>query len=156
MNSRRPAARFFWPLAAVLVLPVASPAAEHYRTYWHKYCPVRSFFDRQSMVKNFVAPNIPGAEPKQIEEYAEPVYYVPRQDDPLGTGNRREPVPVVRCKGGDPVFRLDFGELEPGLYCVRVIGAAPTEKLRPFLLPVFVEMRVNDGLQGESPRRRRY
>jgi len=129
-------------------------AVEHYRTYWHKYCPVRSFFDRQSMVKNFVAPGIPGAEPDQVEQYAEPVYYVPRQDEPLGTGNRREPVPVVRCKPGDPVFRLDFGELGPGMYCVRVIGAVPTEKLRPFLLPVFVEMSVNDGLKGETGRHR--
>jgi len=129
-------------------------AVEHYRTYWHKYCPVRSFFDRQSMVKNFTAPGIPGADPEQIEQYAEPVYYVPRQDDPINTGNRREPVPVVRCKPGDPVFRLDFGELDPGMYCVRVIGAVPTEKLRPFLLPVFVEMSLGDGPGGDTTSHR--
>jgi hypothetical protein len=62
--------------------------------------------------------------------------------------------PGVLPEPGDPVLRLDFGELEPGMYCVRMIGAVPTEELRPFLLPVFVEMIVNDGLQGETSRHR--
>jgi hypothetical protein len=124
-------------------------AVEHFRTYWHKYLGVRSFFDRQSMVRNFVTPDIPGADPEQVEQYAEPVYYVPRQDAPINTGDRRDPVPVIRCTVENPVFKLDLGKLERGMYCVRVIGAVPTEKLRPFLLPIFVEMRVNDGLAGE-------
>jgi hypothetical protein len=70
------------------------------------------------------------------------------------TGDHRDPVPVIRCTVGSPVFKLDLGELERGMYCVRVIGAVPTEKLRPFLLPVFAEMNINDGPTGEVSQHR--
>jgi len=124
-------------------------SVERYHTYWHKYCPVRSFFDLQSQVKNFVAPKIPGVRPQQVETYAAPVYWVPANDDPQNVGKRLKPVPVVRCKTGDPVLQLDLGELPVGLYCVRLIGAVPTEKLRTFLWPVLVRMTVNDGPDGQ-------
>jgi hypothetical protein len=125
-------------------------SVEHWRAYMFKYVPIRSFFDRQSQLKNFAAPNLPGAAPHQVEQYAEPVYWVPRHDPPRPTGRSHKPVPVVRMKAGTPILRLDLGELNEGLYVVRVIGAVETGKLRPFRLPLYVRMTVNDGLDGET------
>ena len=48
-------------------------SVEHHRAYMFKYMPIRSFFDRQSQLKRFVAPDLPGADRSQVEEYAEAV-----------------------------------------------------------------------------------
>jgi len=125
-------------------------SVEHWRAYMFKYMPIRSFFDRQSQLKNFAAPNLPGAKPGQMEQYAEPVYWVPRHDPPRPSGRKNKPVPVVRMKIGKPVLRLDLGELSEGVYTVRMIGAVETDKLRPFRLPLYVRMSVNDGPNGET------
>ena len=127
-------------------------SVEHYRTYYDKYLPVRSMFDRQTLVRNWVAPDIPGARPKHVEEYTEPLYYVARHG---GKGTRHtgffnQPVKVVRCTVDDPVMRFDFGELDVGLYAVRVVAAVETKQIRPFRKPLVVAMRVNDGLDGET------
>jgi len=125
-------------------------SVEHYRAYMFKYMPIRSFFDQQSQLRNFVAPNLPGAEPSQAEQYAELVYWVPRHASPRPTGRFHKPVPVVRMRVGAPVLKLDLGELPSGLYVVRVIGAVETRKLRPFRQPLYMRMSVNDGLKGET------
>lgn len=125
-------------------------AVEHYRAYWFKYCPVRSFFDKQSLLKNWVAPDIPTAGKKKVKRYAEPVYWVPRHNPPKKTGRFMKPVPVIVCKVRSPIFKLDLGELDTGLYAVRVIGAVPYKKPRRFLKPLFLRMNVNDGLKGET------
>ena len=125
-------------------------AVEHYRAYMFKYMPIRSFFDRQSQVKTFVAPRIRGAGAAHVERYAEPVYWVPRHAPVVNTGKKREPVPVIRCRPGNPVLSLDLGELEPGLYAVRVIGAVETRELRPFRKSLVIRMRINDGPGGEE------
>lgn len=124
-------------------------AVEHYRAYWFKYCPVRSSYDRQTQLKNFVAPAIPGASKAQVEDYAEPIWWVPRHKPPKFTEHYNKPVAVVRCKVKDPVFKLDLGTLSPGVYVVRLVGVVEKENLRGFLLPAFVGMRVNDGIDGE-------
>jgi hypothetical protein len=124
-------------------------SVEHYRSYWSKYVPVRSFFDRQSQLQNWVSPDIPGAGAAACEEYAAPVYWVPRGGLPLDTGRKLTPVSVVRCTATGPALRLDLGELHEGLYAVRVIGAVETAKLRPFRLPLYVALTVNDGVQGQ-------
>lgn len=129
-------------------------SVEHYRAYWFKYCPVRSFFDEQSMLRNWVAPDIPGAKPAQVERYAAPLYWVPRHAQPVNTGRTLKPVPVVRCRTGDPVLNLDLGELEPGLYAVRVIGAVETPRLRNFRRPLYLRFTVNAGPSGEVSSRR--
>jgi len=125
-------------------------SVEHWRAYWFKYCPVRSSFDRQSLVKNFLARDLPGVKPAQVEAYAAPVYWIPRYSGRVDTGKRLKPVPVVRCRVNDPVFRLDLGVLERGMYAIRVIGAVETKNLRPFLEPIYIKATVNDGLGGEG------
>ncbi|MCL4201898.1 MAG: hypothetical protein KJ000_05345 [Pirellulaceae bacterium] len=131
-------------------------SVEHWRGYMFKYMPIRSFFDRQSQLKNFVAADLADANGTQIERYAEPLYWVPRHDSPQPTGRHAAAVPVLRMKAGSPVLRLDLGELPPGLYAVRVIGAVETSQLRPFREPLYMRMTINDGRGGaESTYRRR-
>jgi hypothetical protein len=125
-------------------------SVEHWRAYMFKYMPIRSFFDRQSQLKNFEAPDLPGAEAPQVETYAAPVYWVPRHKMPLPTGRSCPPIPVVRMKKNAPVLRLDLGHLDHGLYAVRVIGAVETDEIQAFRKPLFMRMTVNDGLDGQT------
>ncbi|MBM4042293.1 MAG: hypothetical protein FJ290_27685 [Planctomycetes bacterium] len=134
------------PLAPCFELNPGSP--ELYRNYWFKYCPSRSFFDRQSKVRGWVAPNIPGA--GKAEDYAAPLYWVPRHDAVVNTGLRWKALPIVRCTVGSPVLKLDLGELEVGVYALRFIAAVPTEQLKPFRTPLFVRAKINDGPKGET------
>ncbi|NLC57689.1 MAG: hypothetical protein GX774_12690 [Armatimonadetes bacterium] len=113
-------------------------SVEHYRAYMTKYVPVRSFFDRQSLRRNWVVPAIPGAEGAPVEQYRPPC----RAPD-------GDPVPVLRCRPGSPLLKLDLGTLEIGLYAVRLIGAVEPAKLRRFREPLYVAMRVNDGPAGQ-------
>ncbi|MGB2823778.1 MAG: hypothetical protein WBF17_22550, partial [Phycisphaerae bacterium] len=130
-------------------------SVEHWRAYMFKYMPVRSFFDRQSQLRKWVAPNLPVAAAAPAEQYAEPVYWVPRHAAPRPTGRFRKAVPVVRMRVGRPVLKLDLGELPVGLYVVRVIGAVETQELRPFREPLYMRMEVNDREDGRPTVLRR-
>lgn len=121
-------------------------SVEHFRAYWFKYCPVKSFFDRQSLVKNWLAKDLA---PPQVEQYAEPVYWVPRHSEPQATGKTNKPVPVVRAKAGAPVFTLDCGTLPAGMYAIRLIGAVEAKDLQRHRKPLILRLTVNDGLNGE-------
>ena len=123
-------------------------SVEHWRGYMMKYVPMRSFFDVQSLLKRWIAAEQPGVPKNLIEQYASPVYDQPENGQATDTGKKLPAVPVVRCEPGKPVFSLDLGELEPGLYAVRVIGAVPKDKLRRFRSPVFLRMKINDGPDG--------
>ena len=79
-------------------------SVEQWRAYWFKYCPVRSMFDRQSLVTNWFAPAIPGA-PTAAERYAQPVWKVHAHGDHKPTGQLEPPVDVVRIKAGDVYSR---------------------------------------------------
>ena len=125
-------------------------SVEHWRSYFFKYVPVRALYDRQSQLKNWTAPAIPTATKAATENYASPIYWVPRHEQPVDTGAKAEAVAVYRCKPGAPVFELDLGTLERGLYVVRVIGAVPTEQLRSFREPLYLAAEINDGLKGET------
>jgi len=125
-------------------------AEEHWRGYYLKYIPQRSFFDRQSQIKNFTAPEIPGAGKGDVEKYASPVFYVARHSAIRDTGKTRAPVDVVRLKVGKPVMSLDLGTLDVGLYVVRVIGAVAPADMKAFRKPIYMRCAVNDGLKGET------
>ena len=130
-------------------------SVELWRAYMFKYMPMRPMFDVQSQVKLWTAPDLPARGNLRVEEYAAPVYWVPRHGEGgEPTGRFWKPRTVVRAGVKDPVFRLDFGELPYGLYCVRIVGAVETAKLQPFRKPVFVVLEVNDGIGGETTRHR--
>jgi hypothetical protein len=122
-------------------------AAEHWRGYMMKYLPMRSFFDQQSQLKFWKAADLAAG---KTENYVSPVYSQPDNGNATDTGKRLPPVPVVRCRAGDAPFKLDLGELDVGLYAVRVIGTAETAKLRRFREPLYLRMSVNDGPNGEA------
>jgi len=130
-------------------------SVEHYRGYMFKYMPIRSMFDQQSLIKNFPAKDIPGVKPAQVEAYAEPVYHVGRGNSAVQVrlGNKplfNKPVPVVRCKAADPVFKLDFGRLPVGLYAIRIIGAVESAKIQRHRKPLVLRVTVNDGINNEQ------
>lgn len=125
-------------------------SVEQWRAYLHRYVPARPMYDRQSQIHNWIAPDIPGAEPHHAEEYAAPLYWIGSHAQVVDTGKRLAPVPVVRMRAETPVISLDMEELGHGLYVVRLIGTVPTEEISVFRKPMFVRMRVNDGLDGES------
>ena len=129
-------------------------SVEHWRAYMFKYMPIRSFFDRQSLLRNWVAPDLPGAEPEMVEQYAAPLYFVPRHEPPVNTGLKVSAVPVVRMRAGTPTLRLDLGDLDIGVYAVRLIGAVETAKLRPFREPLFLSATTNEGPGGQTSRHR--
>ena len=125
-------------------------SVEHFRAYWFKYLPVKSSFDRQSLLRKWLAKEAPGVAASQVEEYAEPVYWVPRHREPRFTGKFNKPVPVVRCKPKAPVFSLDLGVLKPGMYCLRAVGAVETKALERHRKPVYLRLTVNDTQKGEE------
>jgi len=144
-----PKSREWTPQGQAPQLQLYDGSVENWRAYWLHYMPIRSMFDRQSQLKNFVAPDIPGATRADAEEYAAPVTWLGSHGPFKYTGRFRKPVPVIRCRVMQPVFQLDFGELDRGMYCVRVIGAVETKNLRSFLRPAWWRLKVNDGLKGE-------
>jgi len=147
------------PLAGVVLPPFSRGAndeselypnsVEHYRAYWFKYLPVRSFYDRQSQLKNWVLPEIPGVDAANVVEFVEPVYGVGNDNTGPMTAEKLPFVKVLRLGVKDPVFKLDLGTLETGVYNLRVIGAVETKELRPFLEPLFLTMKLNNGPGGE-------
>jgi hypothetical protein len=109
------------------------------REKWQAYFGhARTFFDGQSLVRKWTAPGIPGCADADVAQYAAV----------------KPPVPVIRCSPGRPVLKLDLGELGPGLYVLRVIGAVDKKDIRPWHRPIFVALRVNDGLTGETSTHR--
>ncbi|NUN92302.1 MAG: hypothetical protein HUU04_00815 [Verrucomicrobiae bacterium] len=122
-------------------------SVEHFRAYFFKYLPVKSFFDRQSLIKNWLARDLL---PQQAEDYAEPVYWVPRHAAERPTGRFNRPVRVVRGRVKTTVFDLAAGHLPAGMYAVRVIGAVETKDLIRHRKPLILRLTVNDGLKGEK------
>ena len=124
-------------------------SVEHYRTETLKYTPPWTLFNAVTLVKNFRATELPEAAGR-VEDYAEPVWWVPRHADPRFTGRFNKPVPVVRAQAGDPAFTLDCGTLAPGVYALRAIGAVESAKLQRHRTPLVLRLTINDGLAGES------
>jgi len=124
-------------------------SVEHWRANDFKYLPVRSLFDRQSLLRNWKADDLARLAGVPTEEYAEPLYWVRRHADPVRLDVKNRPVPVVRCRAGTPGFALDCGTLDRGMYVISVVGAVETSQLSIHRKPLYLWMSVNDGVQGE-------
>ena len=55
------------PQSMAPVYELYPDSVELFRTYMQKYMPIRPFFDQQSMLKRWVAPDLPGAEMGHVE-----------------------------------------------------------------------------------------
>lgn len=128
-------------------------SVEHFRAYAFKWLPCRSLFDRQSQLRNWVAPALPGhgATP---DRYAQPTRSHGRQGGHVLTGRLEPPVEVLRARAGDPLLVADLGELPEGLYCVRVIAAVPTEECTQFRKNLYLVFTVDDQNDGAASRYR--
>ncbi|NUN92866.1 MAG: heparinase II/III family protein [Verrucomicrobiae bacterium] len=124
-------------------------SVEHWRAYWMKYVPVRALFDAGTLRKVWTAPNLPGAS-SPLENYASPVYRVPRHRPPHPTGKFDAPAPVLRVLPNTTFFDADLGELPIGMYTVRVVGAVETKDLETLRKPIYLRFTINDGISGET------
>lgn len=123
-------------------------SVENWRAYWMRHVNSRSLWDAQSLVKNFVAATLPGVPAASIRQYAAPIYWVSKYGSGTPTGKKAAPVPVVVLTTGNPVLKLDLGNLPSGLHVVRVIGANEKIVSSPFREPQFLTLKVNDGVDG--------
>ncbi len=119
-------------------------SVEHYRAYMFKYLPIRSMFDRQSQVRRWIAPQLPGATANRASSFAAPLWIVPRFNPPTRTQYTEPAVEVLHLQRGDTIFDADLGRLPRGMYCLRVIAAVPTEQFQPYRRDLFVRCTVND------------
>lgn len=140
----------FTPQGQMPMVELYPGSVELFRTYYHKYLPIRSFYDIQSQIKIWTAPDLPIVSGKiRTEKYSAPLYWTARHAaGGIPTGKSWKPKTVVRAGVKDPIFKLDLGNLSKGLYCVRIVGAVETKNLRPFREPVFVSLIVNDRIDG--------
>jgi len=104
----------------------------------------RKMFDRETLLKNWIAVQMPEVPTNRKTRVAPAI----RDRRYRLTGKRRPPVAAVRCSPGAPVFRLDFGTLDIGIYVVRVIAMVKTEDIVQYRKPLFVELKVNDRPGG--------
>lgn len=123
-------------------------SVENWRAYWFKYLPVRSIFDRQSQLHNWVAPKMPGCSSKIIQKYAQPVYHVNHYAGAKFTGHYEPAVPVIQIKPGDTIVATDLGDLREGMYCLRVIAAVEKKKVTSYRKDLFAVFTVNDKVGG--------
>jgi len=120
-------------------------SVEQWRGEFFRYVPVRSMFDKQSMVRKWSVDDLPG----KRETFAEPEYDLSDHRTRGKTGKFRDAVPVVRWKVQNPIVKLDLGTLDRSMYAVRIIAVVETEQLRRFRKPLYLTLRVNDGVNGE-------
>lgn len=126
-------------------------SVEHWRTFRMKYQPAINVFNQKSLVRNWV---LSEALTEGIEEFAEPIVYVPMYGIPRWTGKYREPVKVFRLKrDGGNAIRLKVGTLKVNMYALRLIAAQPeviTEDGYKNQLPpkVILTVSINAGENG--------
>jgi len=123
-------------------------SVEHFRTQGIKYKPAFNLFNSESLKKLVLAKDLSGAGGDRIEEFAEPVYYVPMYGLSQITDRKQPPVPVLRLKPGSQPLVLDVGRLDRSLYVVRVIAVIETKDASLNPKPLVMQCRINDGPHG--------
>lgn len=124
-------------------------SVEHFRNENSKYIPSINPYNMRTLVRNFLAAELPGVAKEARESYAEPVVYVQRYAETVRTGQRRAPVPVVRLRPGGQRLKLSLDPLPRGLYVVRVVGCLEEKDVRADVPEdLILAMRINDGPDG--------
>ncbi|MBI4026864.1 MAG: hypothetical protein HY360_17905, partial [Verrucomicrobia bacterium] len=125
-------------------------SVEHFRAYMTKYLPIRPMLDKQSLLRNWKAPELAKIANAATEDYAEPVYLASKAGESSFTGCSNAPVKVIRCKARAPIFKLDLGELPIGMYCLKTVGAVETKNLQRARKALYYTVKLNDGPNGET------
>ena len=124
-------------------------SAEHYRTMGQKYNPAVNPFNAASLVKNWRAVELPGIAPKMVEDYEEPIYYLPMYGAEKFTGRKRAALKVVRLTAQSSPLTVKIGRLKRGMYVLRVIAAIETKDCAPDPKQIVIRCRINSGPKGE-------
>ena len=125
-------------------------AVEHVRISYQRYVPVVPICNAKTLVKNFLATELPGVTADRKIEYAEPIYSVMMYEVGKPTGQFNRPVPVVKWDKTHPPIELNLGKLGSGTYTVRVIAATPTESVERASKRLVINFDVNDGLTNAT------
>ena len=121
-------------------------SVEHVRVGYQRYVPVAPLYNAKTLVKNFLAADLPDLAPIRVIDYAEPIYSVEKYAIGKTTGQFNRPVTVVRWDKTHPPIELNFGKLEIGTYVVRVIAATPTENVTQASQRLIINFDINDGI----------
>jgi hypothetical protein len=124
-------------------------AVEHVRVEMQRYIPVVPLYNAKTLIRNFPATGLPGIPKERIQDYAEPIYSVPKYEDPKPTGRFNKPVQVVTWDRKSPPIELSLGTLEAGTYAIRIIATTPTENVERMSKRLVIHCELNDGLAGE-------
>ena len=123
---------------------VAYPGSvEHVRREMQRYVPPYPVYNAATLRRNFVLGEMKGYAEKYVE-WAEPVYYNPMYEPRIPTTQTRPPVKAFPWKPGSDPIPLALGKLEPSLYVVRAIAAAPAQKAVVPKKYAFLKFRIND------------
>jgi hypothetical protein len=124
-------------------------SVEHVRVQLQRYTPVVPVYNARTLIRNFPAVDLPGISKNRIRDYAEPIYSVPKYDDPKPTGQFNKPVRVVAWDKNSPPIELALGTFEPGTYVIGIIAATPTENVERMTKRLVINCEINDGPAGE-------
>jgi len=77
---------------------------------------------------------------------------LPNDPAPLlyGRGNTVIAEPALRLSADGPRIPLRFENLQPGVYFVRLVGRVAQPDIPHIRPPLYLHLRVNDGLNGET------
>ena len=121
-------------------------AVEHVRVQMQRYIPVVPIYNAKTLVKNFLAPELPGVAKDRLVDYAEPIYSCRMYDTAKPTGQFNQPVKVFRWDKTQPPIELTLGNLDIGTYAVRIIAATPTENVERASQRLVINCDLNDGI----------
>jgi len=133
-----------WPATYGQPEFLAYPGAVHHeRNEWQRYVCSYPIYNRNTLRRNFILHRMDAYRARCVD-WAEPVYYNPMYGPRRRTPKSRPPVKVLPFKAGAPPIELDIGRLEPSLYCLRPIYAAPGVTDPAKKKYVLFRLRIND------------
>ena len=124
-------------------------SVEHYRTMGQKYNPAFNPFNAASLVKSWQAAELPGIDTNLLEDYEEPIYYLPMYGTAKLTGRKRAPVRVLRFTKASKPLVVKVGRLPRGMYVFRVVAAIETKHCALDPKQVVIRCRISSGPKGE-------
>lgn len=112
--------------------------------------------DDLGYMRTYEAEALGGVTPAHVVPDRAPVKWVAFHYETTPREVTFEDVTVVRARPLDPVLRVTLEDLDIGMYEMRLFGRVdrPDEEIPQYREPLFIELRVNDGPNGEVNRYR--